>query len=72
MSGDKVTHTAKTGSPDSDLALDTVFTDTLALYKRMRTDLVDTIAEAVAYDVIARSRPYRKDRLCIINLSTDI
>lgn len=49
-------------TPDPDMLYGTVFDDTMSLYKHMRIDLVNTICESVLHDVVARSRPYRKDR----------
>lgn len=50
----------------------TVFDETMSLYKHMRIDLLNTICEAVIYDVRARSRPYRRDRWSSMILHKDI
>lgn len=41
---------------------ETIFADTLSLYRHMRKDLLCTLAETVVMEAKARSRAYRSER----------
>lgn len=52
--------------------LGTVFDEILSLYKHMRVDLIHNLSEAMVHDVVARSRPYRKDRWADMTLQKEL
>lgn len=41
---------------------DTVFAETLSLYRHMRKDLLSTLAETVIAEVKVKSKAYRQER----------
>lgn len=46
----------------SEFETDTVFAETLSLYRHMRKDLLCTLAETVIAEVKFRSKAYRQER----------
>ncbi|XP_017786912.1 PREDICTED: RAD50-interacting protein 1 isoform X2 [Nicrophorus vespilloides] len=50
------------GSPDFEMETETVFADTLSLFRHMRKDLLCTLSESVNREAKMRSRDYRHER----------
>lgn len=50
------------GTPGFEMETETVFADTLSLYRHMRKDILCTLAEVVVVEVKARSKHYRRER----------
>ncbi|KAJ8928351.1 hypothetical protein NQ314_019081 [Rhamnusium bicolor] len=49
-------------SPTSDIETDTVFAETLSLYRHMRRDLLNILAETVTIEIKQSSKVYRRER----------
>ncbi|XP_023018934.2 RAD50-interacting protein 1-like [Leptinotarsa decemlineata] len=58
-------------SPFTDVDTDTVFAETLSLYRHMRKDLLHTLAETVIAEVKSRSKSYRRERWSAIKLEKE-
>lgn len=54
-----------------DLESETVFEETLSLYRHMRKDLLCTLSEFVVVEIKGKSRPYRTERWFIMENSRD-
>ncbi|KAG5869846.1 hypothetical protein JTB14_009008 [Gonioctena quinquepunctata] len=58
-------------SPISDIDTDTVFAETLSLYRHMRKDLLHSLAETVIAEVKSRSKGYRRERWSSIKVEKE-
>lgn len=56
----------------TDIESETVFAETLALYKHMRRDLLLNLAEYVMLEIKSQSRSYRRERWSSMNVGRDI
>ncbi|KAI4456248.1 rad50-interacting protein 1 rint-1 [Holotrichia oblita] len=60
------------GTPGFEMETETVFADTLSLYRHMRKDILCTLAETVLIEVKTRSKDYRRERWSTIPLNKEM